>query len=270
MRVEKLRHEVLTSKLRALIFQVRNELASGWSEEIYHQVFVHILQKNGIPTLSKPRRVLWHRGIEVHLFEPDIIVWDKIILELKSLPYQSEFIGEQYGQIINYLKFWQMDLGLLVNFGPTKVVIKRVLWDEPKLEIAEMYEDIQPYLAEEDRIKLRQIRHHILTIAQQYGLGYPETIYRRIIAIETACHGLECVSDVGITPVWADCELPRHVTHYLQVEGKYLICVRAFAEYPHPFEFAALKTSLKLLGLEFGLIVNFGRKALQIHGVKAG
>lgn len=70
-----LRHEALTGALRELIFQARNGLSSGWSEETYHQVLVLLLQEKGIPTVSKPHRILWHRGIEVHQFEPDIVVW---------------------------------------------------------------------------------------------------------------------------------------------------------------------------------------------------
>lgn len=264
-----LRHGALTGTLRGLIFQTRNGLSSGWDEEIYHQVLVHLLQEKGIPVVSKPRRMLWHRGIEVHQFEPDIVVWDKIVLELKALPYQDDFSGEQIGQLINYLKFWQMDLGLLINFGPPKVTIKRILWDEPELALAEKYDDIQPYMTENDKVALRQIRQHILAIGQQYGLGYPETIYRRLIAIEIAYHGLECIGDVGVTPVWTGCDLPRQVTQQLQVAGKYLICVRAFATHPHQFDFVATKTYLRLLGLAFGLVVNFGRKELQIFGVKA-
>lgn len=266
---EKLRHEALTGNLRGLVFQVRNGLNSGWNEETYHQAMVYLLKENEIPVVSKPRRIMWHRGVEVHQFEPDILVWDKVILELKVLPYQNEFTGEQIGQLINYLKFWQLDLGLLINFGPPKVIIKRVLWDEPELSVSEKYDDIQPHLAENDRVVLRQIRHHILTIGKEYGLGYPETIYRKLIAIEIAYHGLDCVGDVGITPVWAGCELPRNATQHLQIDGKYLVCIRALAEKPGSYDFIATRNYLKLLGLEFGLVVNFSRKELQIFGVNA-
>ena len=138
-----LRHSEKTSELRGLIYNVRNELKGGWSEEVYHQALVHALQDSGIPVDSKPRRPFLHRGVEVHLFEPDLIVWDTIILELKALPYQKEFAGEHYGQLIHYLKFWQKDLGLLVNFGPPRVNIKRVLWDEPELDVYEQYDEIQ-------------------------------------------------------------------------------------------------------------------------------
>jgi len=66
-----LRHEEKTGALRGLIYKVRNELRGGWPEEVYHQAFVYALQDNRIPFASKPRCPFLHRGVEVHLFEPD-------------------------------------------------------------------------------------------------------------------------------------------------------------------------------------------------------
>ncbi len=105
--MDKLIHEDLTYQLRGLVFQVRNELDAGWSEEVYHQALLQALRAEAIPVQSKLRRTLSHRGVEVHLFEPDLIVWDTIILELKALPYQNHFLGEQYAQVIHYLKFYE-------------------------------------------------------------------------------------------------------------------------------------------------------------------
>jgi GxxExxY protein len=262
-------HSEKTKVLRGLIYNVRNTLEAGWSEEVYHQAFLYELRENSIPTVSKPRRSFVHRGAEIHRFEPDLIVWDTIILELKALPYQNEFIGEQYAQLIHYLKFYGKDLGLLVNFGPSRVKIKRVIWHEPKLEIVEDYEKIKPDLSKKDRTCLRQIRQHILTIANQYGLGYPETTYRKLIAIELVHHDLPCVSDIGLTAVWHNQELPRHITSHLRVADNYLLHIRSLLENPTVHDFAAIKTYLKNLGLKFGLIVNFGRKQLQIFGLKS-
>ena len=264
-----LRHSEKTSELRGLIYSVRNELKGGWSEEVYHQALVHALQDSGIPVDSKPRRPFLHRGVEVHLFEPDLIVWDTIILELKALPYQKEFAGEHYGQLIHYLKFWQKDLGLLVNFGPPRVIIRGVIWDEPELEVYEQYDEIQPYLSEQDKVSLRQIRQHILTLAWQCGLGYPETMYRRLIAVEMAHHHLSCTSDVGVISTWNGHSLPRQVIPHLRVADKYLVHVRSLLQYPTGYDFTATKSYLRNLGLNFGLVVNFGRHQLQIYGVKS-
>jgi GxxExxY protein len=264
-----LRHEEKTAVLRSLIFKVRNELKGGWSEEIYHQALAHTLRDADIPFISKPRRPFTHHGVELHLFEPDLIVWDSIILELKALPYQKEFTGEHYAQIIPYLKFWQKDLGLLINFGPSRVPIKRVIWDESELELSEEYSAIKPHLSPQDKLFLRQVRQRIIELAHQYGLGYPETIYRKLAAIEMERQNLKCVSDISVTPQWNNRKLPRHLTPYLQIGDNYLVHIRSLLLYPPAPDFQAMKTYLEHLGLQFGLMVNFGQRELQIYGVKA-
>ena len=111
------------------------------SEEIYHQGLVQLLKDRDIPFRSKPRKTITHRGIEVQIFECDLIVRDLIVLELKLLPFAT-FAAGHYAQLFHYLKCWNKDLGLLVNFGPTRAQIERFVWDEPELEIREDYDAI--------------------------------------------------------------------------------------------------------------------------------
>ena len=81
----RLLYEEETYRLRKMIFQVRNELGAGWNEHIYHQALKRSLEAADIPVVSKPRGRLRYRGEEIHVFEPDLVVWNKIILELKVL-----------------------------------------------------------------------------------------------------------------------------------------------------------------------------------------
>lgn len=264
-----LRYEKQTHQLRGLIYKVRNELKAGWPENVYHQAFVQVLQENHIPVLSKPRHPLSHRNVEVHVFEPDLIVWDAIILELKSLPYQNKFDGKQFAQIIHYLKFFGKGLGLLVNFAPARVRIKRVVWDEAEFDLFEDYSRIKPDLSDKDKEYLRQIRHHVINVARQYGFGYPETVYRKIVAIESTHQGLPCSTEVDIPVRWNGSILEYHQTQQLLVAEKYLVHIRSLLDYPPEYDFTRTKTYLSCLGLKFGLVVNFGHRQLQLYGVKA-
>jgi GxxExxY protein len=263
-----LRHEQLTYELRGLIFDMQNKLKVGWPEEIYHQGLVESLRDRGIPVESKPRRNVTHRGVEVHVFECDLIAWDRIVLELKVLPVGT-FAAGHYAQLINYLKCWSKDLGLLVNFGSMPAQIERVVWDEPKLVIHEDYDAIKPAMAETDWLCVQRVRQNVLAVAAQYGLGYPETVYRRITAIEMQHSGLDCQSAVDIPAKLDGKILARHSSEHLLVEGKYLLNVRALLERPARYDFAQTKTFLNGLGSKFGLIVNFGKRQLQIYGVNA-
>lgn len=261
-----LRYRELTYQLRGLIFETRKRLKTGWSEEIYHQGLVQLLQDQGIPVQFKPRNAVIHRGIEVHLFESDLIVWDLIVLELKVLPFGT-FAPAHYAQLIHYLKCWGKDLGLLVNFGSTRAQIERVVWDEPALEIYQNHDSIIPYMDDKDRIYLRQVCQSILDIGRQYGLGYPETMYREIVEIEIKYMGLNCQAEVKIPAKLNDRILAQYPSDHLLIENSYLLNIRSLLDYPTQYDFARIKTYLNNLGLKFGLIANFGKKQLQIYGV---
>lgn len=264
-----LRHEDLSFRLRGLIYKVRNELGVGWNEEAYHQALVQVLQENAIPVITKQRRSLYHRGVEVHVFEPDLIIWNTLIAELKALPFDKEFAGEHYAQLIHYLKFFGKDLGFLVNFASSPLQIKRVLWDEPELQVIEDYKTILPFYSQVDREYLEQICCHILAIGKAYGLGYPETVYRKLVAIELETSALSCELETSVTAMQQGAILLRQNTQHLLVANRYMVHIRSLLGAPTSYDFACTRTYLKNLGLQFGLVVNFGREQLQIYGVKA-
>ncbi len=119
-------------ELRGSVFEVRKRLGTGWSEEVYHQAMVCALKEKNIPVKSKLRCPMFQHQSELHVFEPDLIVWDQIIVELKVLPYARKFAGPHYTQLISYLKYFDKKLGFLVNFGPMRAKIDRVVWAEPE------------------------------------------------------------------------------------------------------------------------------------------
>jgi|JI10StandDraft_1071094.scaffolds.fasta_scaffold363153_2 GxxExxY protein len=267
-RIARLRHADKTFQLRNWIYLVRKKLDSGWNEETYHLALYKTIQEHNVPVEFKPKRVLYHRDNAVHTFEADLIVWDLIIVECKALPFERNFIGEHYAQVIHYLKFYGMDLGLLVNFAQSPVLIERVLWDTPIPTISENYDYFQQGLTPVDRDNLLRIRQIIQLVIKQYGLGYPETVYRRIIAIEASYVGLTCVSDVEIQANWNGQQLPLHATPLLLIDGCYLLHIRAMLDNPTEYDFRRIKTYLRSLGLKFGLVVNFGKQQAQIFSVQ--
>lgn len=261
-----LMHEDLTYQLRGLIFDVRNELAAGWSEEVYHQALLQAIQGVGIPVQSKTRRALMHRGVEIHVFEPDLLVADTIILELKALPYQKHFLGEQYAQVIHYLKFFQKELGLLVNFGTMPVAIKRVAWSEPILNVLDDLNQNQ-HISATDKREIYKVCHHIVSIAREVGLGYSDQIYRKLVAIELRYQGLACVTEIEVPAKWRDAIIGRYQSDCVLVENRYVLHIRSLIDQPSVYDFARVETYLRSLDLPAGLICNFGRKQLQLHGI---
>ncbi len=96
-------------------FAVYKDKGRGFHEAVYHECLEIEFEFQKIPFLSKPPRSLQYRGRTlVQTFSPDLIFYDKIILEIKAV---SELMNEHRAQVLNYLSATGCKLGLLVNFG---------------------------------------------------------------------------------------------------------------------------------------------------------
>ena len=104
-----------THEIRAAIFEVYNEMGSGFLESVYHECLEKEFTIRGIPYQSKSGLDLYYKDIPLEQkYIPDFICYDKIIIEIKAA---KEIAPEHRAQIINYLKAAKLRLGLLVNFG---------------------------------------------------------------------------------------------------------------------------------------------------------
>lgn len=102
-------------RIRSALFEVYREKGCGFTEPIYQECLEAELELQGIPFDAQRQIPLTYKGRRlVHTFIPDLICFDKIILELKAV---SALADEHRSQIINYLKATGMKLGLLINFG---------------------------------------------------------------------------------------------------------------------------------------------------------
>lgn len=250
-----------------ILYAVRNELGAGWSEEIYHQATVQLLERQHVPFESKPRKSLIHNGVEIHTFEPDLIVWAKIILELKVL---RDFKGKEFpkinwAQILQYLKFHKMQLGVLVNFAHAKVGLKRIIYQPPAFSIEEDYERMLPHVSKAEKEILREVRKHIKGLIQKYGLGYPATVYRKLIAVELAHQDIKCVSDVNIPAMMRDIAVGTQASQFLLVADRFLLQVLTVLDGIPILDYLKMQTYLKALGLKVGWTLNFGRNTIQIR-----
>ena len=111
-----------SSKLLGLAMQLHNELGCGFKEKVYQDAFEVLLQENQIPYEREKHIAMSFHGVLLqHDFYYDFLCYDKIGVELKAC---SEIVGEFESQLINYLHVGKQQLGLLVNFGNTKLQYK--------------------------------------------------------------------------------------------------------------------------------------------------
>jgi GxxExxY protein len=105
--------------------EVHRILGKGFAEIVYKDALSFEFRSRGIPfEREKEYTVEYKKVILPHKFYADFVVFDKIILEVKA---QKGIAEEQYAQVINYLAVSGCKLGLLVNFGESSLVVKRIV-----------------------------------------------------------------------------------------------------------------------------------------------
>ncbi|MGD1318385.1 GxxExxY protein [Chryseobacterium sp. 2R14A] len=113
--------------VRKCIFNVYNNLGPGLLEIIYHKILIYELQHNGLEIKSELSLPVIYDNKKFDLnFRIDILVEDKVILELKSVKNLEDI---HFKQLQTYLKLSNKKLGLLVNFNTANILynIKRVV-----------------------------------------------------------------------------------------------------------------------------------------------
>jgi len=116
-------YEELTSQILEASFEVIKELGTGFIESVYEKSLqVALLQKNLNASRQEPLTVRF-RGFVVGDFYADMIVEEKVLVELKSV---TRILNEHKAQVINYLKATGIEVGLLINFGNAKLAYHRL------------------------------------------------------------------------------------------------------------------------------------------------
>lgn len=98
-----------------LCFRIHKQYGPGLFEHVYEEVFCYEWLKNGIPFKRQYAIPLVHESIKLEAgFRADVIIEDKVLIELKSIDALAEV---HYKQVQTYLKLTGIKLGLLVNFN---------------------------------------------------------------------------------------------------------------------------------------------------------
>ena len=115
-------YEELTHKIIGAAYKVFNQLGFGFLESVYKKAMLIELTKNDLKVeAEKPLKVYYDNQI-VGDFYIDLYIEDKVVVELKSV---QNLAKEHEVQLVNYLNGLQKEIGLLINFGPTGVEVKR-------------------------------------------------------------------------------------------------------------------------------------------------
>ena len=117
-----MKHEEITHKIIGCAYKVFNQLGFGFLEIVYKKAMFIELTKTGLKVeVEKLLRVYYDDEV-IGEFSADLFVEEMIVVELKSV---ENMVKANEVQLVNYLNGLKKDIGLLINFGPSGVEVKR-------------------------------------------------------------------------------------------------------------------------------------------------
>jgi len=118
-------HQGLTEKIIKAYYNVYNEPGYGFLEKVYENALMIELQSLRLNCEKQKPISVSFKGYNVGEYFADIIVENKVIIELKAV---EGLIEEHEAQLLNYLRATEIEVGLLLNFGK-KPQFKRKIFE---------------------------------------------------------------------------------------------------------------------------------------------
>jgi GxxExxY protein len=121
-------HQEITEQILSSFYKVYNTLGYGFLEKVYENALTLELREKNLDVEQQYNLKVFYKDQEVGSYFADLIVDQKIVIELKAA---ESICPEHKCQLINYLKATQIEIGLLLNFGK-KAEFSRVIFTNDK------------------------------------------------------------------------------------------------------------------------------------------
>jgi GxxExxY protein len=123
-------HEDLTRRIIKAFYKVYNQLGYGFLEKVYQNALYYELKAQGFDCKAQYKIDVYYLNKRVGEYFADIIVNDRVILELKA----AESLCEAHEcQLQNYLRATNIEVGLLLNFGEKPECKRKIFMNKNKL-----------------------------------------------------------------------------------------------------------------------------------------
>lgn len=117
-------YENLTKEIINAFYEVHSILGFGFLEQVYQNALNKELKRRGLQCEAQKQLKVYYKNEVVGNYVADIVVNDQVILELKAV---SALRPEHEWQLVNYLKATGLKVGLLLNFGLSGEVKRKIL-----------------------------------------------------------------------------------------------------------------------------------------------
>jgi GxxExxY protein len=124
MHTDKAALTAISEKVIGCAFVVLNTLGVGFLEKVYENALVHELRKAGLAVEQQHGVLVHYDGVIVGAYAADLLVENAVLVELKTV---GALDGVHRAQCMNYLKATGLQLCLLLNFGNSRLEIKRLV-----------------------------------------------------------------------------------------------------------------------------------------------
>ncbi len=121
--MEKQIDDELTYRIIGCAMKVHNTLGNGFQEVIYQRCLAIELDKIGLEYLREEEMPIYYDSIQVGTRRADFIIAKQVLVELKAMVKLEDV---HLAQGLNYLTAYQIEKGLLINFGATSLEVKRL------------------------------------------------------------------------------------------------------------------------------------------------
>ena len=122
-------HKDITYEIRGACFEVWKKFGGAFKEKVVERALTIALKKRGLQVQKQVKIDIFFENQLVGNYQPDIVVNDRVLVELKCKPLLTD---EDRRQFWLYLKGSKYKLGLLINFGSKKLDIERRVYDRAR------------------------------------------------------------------------------------------------------------------------------------------
>ncbi|MBU1145692.1 MAG: GxxExxY protein [Firmicutes bacterium] len=119
-----LKYEEITHKIIGCSMKVHGKLGNGFQELIYQRCLAIEMHHQGMSFEREKEQTIFYSGVDVGTRRVDFLVEGKVLVELKAI---TKLEDVHLAQILNYLEAFNLEVGLLVNFGNKSLEYKRLV-----------------------------------------------------------------------------------------------------------------------------------------------
>ncbi len=118
-------YKELSDKIIGCAITVHKIVGSGFLENVYEQSLCVELRVNNIPFERQKGYSVFYKSYTVGVYIVDILIDNRVIVELKSVPYINR---NMEAQLLNYLHVSKVHVGYVINFRNAVIEFKRLVF----------------------------------------------------------------------------------------------------------------------------------------------